>query len=98
MQHMLRNLFLQSHAVFIVWTISVRNNNITIMEPAKPNSSPTMQKIKSVHCSGINFSCVCVPCRNPLPHKPPEPIATLDWITFQPEPSASDSGLNNDII
>jgi hypothetical protein len=33
------------------------------------------QKMKSVSCSGTNFSLVWVPFRNPFPCKPPEPMA-----------------------
>ena len=40
-----------------------------------PSSSPTVQKMKSVSCSGTNLSLVWVPFRNPLPCKPPEPMA-----------------------
>ena len=46
--------------------------------PTKPHSSPTVQNIKSVLCSGTKLNLVWVPCRNPFPNKPPEPIAILD--------------------
>ena len=47
-------------------------------DPTNPHSSPTVQKIKSVSCSGTNFSFVCVPCRKPFPVACPEPIAIND--------------------
>ncbi len=34
-----------------------------------------------------------MPCPQPLPVKPPAPIAIFDWMMFQPLPSGSDSGL-----
>ena len=46
-------------------------------EPTKPHSSPTVQNIKSVSCSGTKLNLVCVPFKNPLPKTPPEPIAIL---------------------
>ena len=36
-------------------------------DPKNPSSSPTVQKMKSVSCSGTNFSLVCVPLRKPFP-------------------------------
>lgn len=51
---------------------------ITRVLPTKPHSSPTVQKIKSVLCSGTNLNLVCVPFKNPLPANPPEPMAILD--------------------
>ena len=39
-------------------------------EPMKPCSSPMVQNIKSVSCSGTYFSLVWVPLRNPLPVSP----------------------------
>lgn len=32
-------------------------------------------EMKSVSCSGTNFSLVCVPLRKPLPLRPPDPMA-----------------------
>ena len=49
--------------------------------------------MKSVCFSGRKFSRLWVPCRKPLPDNPPEPMAILAWVMFQPAPSASDSGL-----
>ena len=46
--------------------------------PQKPSSSPIVQKIKSVSCSGTYFNLVCVPFKKPFPHKPPDPIAIFD--------------------
>ena len=54
------------------------NNNKTAEAPMNPCSSPTVQKIKSVSCSGTYFSLVCVPFRKPFPVSPPEPIAIFD--------------------
>ena len=48
--------------------------------PKNPHSSPTVQNIKSVLCSGTKSNLVWVPFRNPLPKNPPDPIAILDWI------------------
>ena len=53
-----------------------------VPEPTNPCSSPTVQKMKSVSCSGTYFSLVCVPFRKPLPFNPPEPIAIFDWLTL----------------
>ena len=55
--------------------INARKSNKTPAEPRKPSSSPTVQKMKSVSCSGTNFNFVCVPFKKPLPCKPPEPMA-----------------------
>jgi hypothetical protein len=49
--------------------------------------------MKSVWLSGRKSSCDCVPCVQPLPDQPPEPIAVLDWMMFQPAPSRSLSGI-----
>ena len=48
--------------------------------PTKPHSSPTVQNIKSVLCSGTKLNLVWVPCRKPFPSKPPEPIAIFRLI------------------
>ena len=48
--------------------------------PAKPNSSDSMVKMKSVCFSGRKLRCPCVPCRYPLPQMPPEPSAMRDWM------------------
>ena len=64
------------------------------MIPKRPNSSPITEKIKSEWLSGIKSNWLWVPDKYPLPTKPPEPIAVLDWEIFQPAPSKSDSGLN----
>ena len=47
-------------------------------EPKKPHSSPIVQKMKSVLCSGTKSNLVCVPSKKPFPKKPPEPIAIFD--------------------
>ena len=49
--------------------------------------------MKSVCFSGRKLSRLWVPCRKPLPDSPPEPMAILAWVMFQPAPSASDSGI-----
>ena len=51
---------------------------MTKVVPMNPHSSPTVQKIKSVLCSGTKLNFVWVPCKYPLPKNPPEPIAILD--------------------
>ena len=61
-------------------------------DPKNPNSSPITEKIKSVLCMGTKLSPVCVPFKNPLPKNPPEPIAILDWVIFQPDPRGSALG------
>ena len=61
-------------------TIRIKNHinpPTTNNEPKKPHSSPTVQKIKSVLCSGTKLNLVCVPCKKPLPENPPEPMAIL---------------------
>ena len=46
--------------------------------PSSPNSSPITAKMKSVERSGRNSRCACVPFIQPLPNRPPEPIAIFD--------------------
>ena len=58
--------------------IRIANSTTTVRLPRKPHSSPTVQKMKSVLCSGTKLNLVCVPSRKPLPLKPPEPIAIFD--------------------
>ena len=62
------------------------------MAPAKPNSSQKLVQMKSVWLSGRKFSRLWVPLRKPLPATPPEPMAILAWVMFQPLPSASLAG------
>ena len=50
--------------------------------PMKPNSSPTTAKMKSVELSGRKSSCDWVPCSQPLPNTPPEPMAISDWMMW----------------
>ena len=45
--------------------------------------------MKSVLCSGTKLNLVCVPWRKPLPVRPPEPMAILDWLTLYPAPMRS---------
>jgi len=66
--------------------INVMNRAITRNCPWS-HSSPTVQKIKSVLCSGTKLYFVCVPWRNPLPQNPPEPMAMRDWFTCSRLPS-----------
>ncbi len=47
-----------------------------------PNSSPMTAKMKSVWRSGRNSSCAWLPCIQPLPNTPPEPIAIFDWMMW----------------
>ena len=55
---------------------------MTARHPRKPHSSPMVQKMKSVLCSGTNPNVVWVPFRNPLPKRPPEPIAIPGRVVF----------------
>ena len=48
--------------------------------PSRPNSSEKAAKMKSVVRSGMNSRWVCVPCMNPLPNTPPEPMAIMPWM------------------
>lgn len=50
--------------------------------PIMPNSSLKTEKIKSVVLSGKNSSWDCVPFNQPLPVKPPEPWAMVDWMIW----------------
>ena len=53
--------------------------------PTNPSSSPSTATMKSVRASGKNSSSSG--CRNrPFPNRPPEPMAVVDWIMFQPPP------------
>ena len=47
------------------------------MAPTKPSSSASMVKAKSVCFSGRKLSWAWLPCRNPLPQRPPEPERDL---------------------
>ncbi|MNQ96132.1 hypothetical protein D3C85_1117240 [compost metagenome] len=60
--------------------------------PTRPNSSPITAMMKSVWLSGRKSRCDWVPSSQPLPNTPPEPMAALDWMMFQPVPSGSLSG------
>ena len=48
----------------------------------KGNLYPKTEKIKSVLCFGTKSYLACVPFRNPLPKKPPAPIAIFDVNTL----------------
>jgi len=65
-------------AIKIIRIIKARNSIITTIEPTNPHSSPTVQKMKSVLCSGTKLNLVYVPFKKPLPQNPPEPIAIFD--------------------
>ena len=58
-------------------------------EPKNPHSSPTVEKIKSVCCSGTNYPLVWEPTKNPSPNKPPDASAILDWFVLYPVPLIS---------
>ena len=45
--------------------------------------------MKSVVRSGMNSRWACVPCVQPLPVMPPEPMAMVDWMMWKPLPSGS---------
>ena len=66
--------------------------------PKNPHSSPTVQNIKSVLCSGTKSNLVCVPFRNPFPNNPPDPIAIFDCNRLYPSPSGSNSFPRNIFI
>ena len=53
---------------------NIAYSKITNNAPARPHSSHKTEKIKSVLLSGKNNNLFCVPFKNPLPKKPPEPI------------------------
>ena len=76
-------------AALIILYISIKNTNTKPAEPTNPHSSPTVQNMKSVLCSGTILNLVWVPWRSPLPLSPPEPIAILDWWTLYPAPFRS---------
>ncbi len=48
----------------------------------RPNSSEYTAKMKSVWRSGMNSRCDCVPFSQPLPARPPEPTAIVDWMMW----------------
>ena len=68
------------------------------IEPMNPHSSAMIVNTKSVDCSGMKASWVCVPSMNPFPRRPPEPIAAFDWMTWKPEVSRNASGFVNATI
>ena len=49
----------------------------TKVAPTNPSCSPIAVKMKSVCCSGTYPRFVSTPCQEPLPHTPPEPMASL---------------------
>ena len=57
--------------------------------PIRPNSSENTAKMKSVWRSGMNSRWAWVPFSQPLPDKPPEPTAMVDWMMWKPAPSGS---------
>src|SRR4051795_2516850 len=63
-------------------TIRNRYNVSTTLTPTKPHSSPRTEKMKSVCRAGRYSRLTCVPCRNPLPVMPPEPVAILACVTW----------------
>ena len=77
------NTLLKTERCLSANIINLNNSNenppIVIIEPIKPHSSPMVQKMKSVLCSGTKLNLVWVPPKNPFPKNPPEPIAILDW-------------------
>ena len=50
--------------------------------PIRPNSSENTAKMKSVWRSGMNSRCAWVPFSQPLPARPPEPTAIVDWMMW----------------
>ena len=76
-------------AFFIILHIRNMYRMITTHDPTNPHSSPMVQKMKSVLCSGTNPYVVCVPLRYPFPVRPPDPIAIIDWFTLYPTPAGS---------
>ncbi|QNG67301.1 hypothetical protein NIPOLPBK_00468 [Stenotrophomonas maltophilia] len=64
----------------------------TVATPIQPNSSASTENAKSVVYSGRKSSVAWVPCPQPRPSQPPEPIAMRDCRMFQPVPSGSADG------
>src|SRR5260370_25647770 len=58
-----------------------RYNVNTTLTPTEPHSSPRTEKMKSVCRAGRYSRLTCVPCRNPLPVMPPDPLAIFACIT-----------------
>ena len=56
----------------------IKNNEISKIDPVKPNCSEKIAKTKSVSFSGRKSKLLCEPSRKPFPFNPPEPIAILD--------------------
>jgi len=54
--------------------ISVKNTKQSIIQPNKPNSSATIEKMKSLSLNGRNNSA-CLELNKPTPQTPPLPIA-----------------------
>ena len=79
-EYILENLFFCFSALIVILIINIEKIKINPKLPEKPHSSPIVLKIKSVCCSGTKSPFVWVPWRNPLPFKPPEPIAIIDWL------------------
>ncbi|MNT20756.1 hypothetical protein D3C72_1560710 [compost metagenome] len=72
--------------------ISRMKAEISARLPTSPNSSENAAKMKSVVRSGMNSRCVCVPAMKPLPHMPPEPMAIMPWMMWNPLPNGSRVG------
>ncbi len=50
--------------------------------PIRPSSSEYTAKMKSVCASGRKSSLAWVPSSQPLPNRPPEPMAILLWVMW----------------
>ncbi len=77
-------------AICVIRYSNTKNSPTTPSTPTNPCSSPTVQKMKSVLCSGTNLSLVMLPFSGPLPKSPPEPIAILECSRLYAEPRASE--------
>ena len=78
----LENLSFERYEFLIILLIRYPKVNSIIIIAIKPNSSPMTDKMKSDSCTGKNFKWVWVPCPQPFPKRPPEPIAVLLWIIW----------------
>ena len=60
-----------------IWMIKIKNTQTKIMHPINPNSSATIENMKSDSLNGKNNSA-CLLLNKPTPQSPPLPIAYKD--------------------
>ncbi len=93
--HRLENASVARRAIRSSMRVRTANSASAMTTPRNPSSSPTTGKMKSVCWAGRNARRFWGPWVNPLPRKPPDPMAIFDWITCHPVARGSTSGFRN---